>query len=150
MKVNDRWIAVGLCIACLPLAACAKPPVEEEVESRAVKVEQIEGSDLSRVTVTEEAAKRLDLQTKTLRTVMIRGTLRKVIPYAALLYDKDGNTWAYVATGGDPLTFVRASVTVDYIDGETAVLSAGPAVGAVVVTTGASELFGSEEEFEEE
>lgn len=148
MKSNDRWIAVGLCIACLPLA-CAQPQVEEEVQSRAVKVEQIEGSDLSRVTVTEEAAKRLDLQTEPLRTVMIRGTLRKVIPYAALLYDKDGNTWAYVATG-DPLTFVRTSVTVDYIDGETAVLSEGPAVGTVVVTTGASELYGSEEEFEEE
>lgn len=149
MKSNERWIAVGLCIACLPLAACAKPPVEEEVESRAVKVEQIEGSDLSRVTVTAEAAKRLDIQTAPLRTVLIRGTLRKVIPYAALLYDKDGNTWAYVATE-DSLTFVRASVTVDYIDGETAVLSAGPAVGTVVVTTGASELYGSEEEFEEE
>ena len=149
MKANGRWIAVGLCIACLPLAACAKPQVEEEIGSRAVKVEPIEGTDLSRVTVTEEAAKRLDLQTAPLRTVMIRGALRKVIPYAALLYDKDGNTWAYVATD-QPLTFVRASVTVEYIDGETAVLSAGPAAGTVVVTTGAPELYGSEEEFEEE
>jgi hypothetical protein len=131
------------------LSACAQPPVEEEVESRAVKVEQIEGSDLSRVTVTEEAAKRLDIQTAPLRTAMIRSTLRKVIPYAALLYDKDGNTWAYVTTE-DPLSFVRASVTVDYIEGETAVLAAGPAVGTTVVAVGAAELYGSEEEFEEE
>ena len=80
MKSNDRWIAVGLCIACLPLAACAKPPVEEEVESRAVKVEQIEGSDLSRVTLTAEAAKRLDIQTAPLRTVRFTGRSARSFP----------------------------------------------------------------------
>jgi hypothetical protein len=149
VKSSDRWSVVGLCLAWLPLAACAKPPVEEEVQSRAVKVEQIEGSDLSRVTVTEEAAKRLDLQTEPLRTASVRGSQRKVMPYASLLYDREGNTWAYTTTA-EPLTFVRAPVTVDYIDGEVAVLSAGPPAGTAVVTVGAQELYGSEEEFEEE
>ncbi len=148
MKSSDRWRVVGLCVACLPLAACARPPVEEETQSRAVKVEHIEGSDLSRVTVTEQAAKRLDIQTTALRTMLVRGALRKVIPYAAILYDTEGHTWTY--TTQEPLTFVRAPVMVDYIEGEVAVLSAGPRSGTMVVTVGASELYGSEEEFEEE
>jgi hypothetical protein len=148
VKSSDRWKVVGLCIAWLPLAACAKPPVEEEVASRAVKVEQIEGSDLSRVTVTEEAAKRLDIQTEAIRTMSARGVQRTVMPYGSVLYDKEGHTWAYVLT--EPFTFVRAPVSIAYIDGAVAVLSAGPPAGTVVVTVGAQELYGSEEEFEEE
>jgi hypothetical protein len=148
VKSSDRWKVVGLCVAWLPLAACAKPPVEEEVQSRAVKVEQIEGSDLSRIIVTEEAAQRLDIQTEAIRTIAVRGAQRTVVPYASILYDKEGHTWAYTST--EPLTFVRAPVSVDYIDGELAVLSAGPPAGTMVVTVGATELFGSEEEFEEE
>jgi len=135
-------------IACLPLLACGRPSVSEEAGSRAVKVEHIEGSDLSRVTVTELAAKRLDIQTAVVRTVLVRGTLRKVIPYAAILYDTEGRTWAY--TMAAPLTFVRSPVSVDYIEGDVAVLTEGPAVGVAVVTVGAAELYGSEEEFEEE
>lgn len=149
MKSNVRWKVVGLCIASLPLTACAKPPVEEEVQSRTVKVEPIEGTDdLNRLIVTEDGAKRLDLQTAPVRSVFVRGTGRKVIPYAALLYDKDGDSWAYTTTS--PLTFVRTPITVDYIEDSLAVLSVGPPVGTMVVTVGATELYGSEEEFEEE
>jgi hypothetical protein len=139
---------LGLWIGCLPLAACGRPAVSEESGSRAVKVEHIDGSDYSRVTLTGLAAKRLDIQTVAVRDVLIRGVLRKVIPYAAILYDTEGQTWAYATTG--PLTFIRSPVTVDYIEGDVAVLSAGPPVGTAVVTVGAAELYGSEEEFEEE
>jgi len=149
VRVSDRrGVVVGLCIACLSAAACARPAVEEEAQSRAVKVEQIEGSDLSRVTVTEEAAKRLDIQTSAVHTVLVRGVQRRVIPYAAILYDTEGHTWAYTTT--ESLTFIRAPVTVDYIEGDVAVLSAGPPSGTLVVTVGAAELYGCEEEFEEE
>jgi hypothetical protein len=41
-------------------------------------------------------------------------------------------------------------VTVNTIDGDQVVLSQGPEAGAQVVTLGATELFGSESEFEEE
>jgi len=148
VKSSARLGMVGLCIACLPLAACGRPSVSEESGSRAVKVEHIEGSDLSRVTLTEHAAQRLDIQTTVVRSVQVRGTLRKVIPYAAILYDTEGHTWAYTMT--EPLTFVRSPVTVDYIEGDIAVLTEGPAAGIAVVTVGAAELYGSEEEFEEE
>jgi hypothetical protein len=67
---------------------------------------------------------------------------RKLMPYSAVLYDVRGETWSYVRTA--PLTFVRQRVSLDYIDGETAVLLEGPAAGSEVVTTGATELFGTE------
>jgi hypothetical protein len=42
------------------------------------------------------------------------------------------------------LTYVREEVTVADIDGDSAILSSGPDVGAVVVTVGAAELLGAE------
>ncbi len=68
--------------------------------------------------------------------------LRKLVPYSALLYDLKGDTWTYTRTA--PLTFVRQRVTIDYIDGETAVLLDGPTAGTDVVNVGATELFGAE------
>ena len=64
------------------------------------------------------------------------------IPYAAVVYDADGKTWAYV--NSQPLVYERAEITVDEIEGETARLSAGPPAGTQVVTTGAAELYGAE------
>jgi hypothetical protein len=49
-----------------------------------------------------------------------------------------------------PLTFERQEITVDTIEGDKVILSEGPEVGANVVTMGATELYGSEAEFEEE
>jgi biotin carboxyl carrier protein len=70
------------------------------------------------------------------------GAQQKVIPYASVIYDLNGDTWAY--TNPAPLTFVRGHIAVDYIDGDLAVLSDGPAAGTVVVTAGAAELYGTE------
>lgn len=67
---------------------------------------------------------------------------RRVIPYAAVIYDLEGATWAYISP--DPLTFVRASIEVDYIDGDRAILINGPPAGTAVVTAGAAELYGEE------
>ncbi|HEX6306474.1 MAG TPA: hypothetical protein VFZ76_19900 [Anaerolineales bacterium] len=70
------------------------------------------------------------------------GALRKVVPYAAVLYGVNGETWVY--TNPEPLVFVRSPITIDYIEGDLAVLSEGPEVGTAVVTLGAAELFGTE------
>jgi hypothetical protein len=69
-------------------------------------------------------------------------TQQKVIPYAAVLYDLNGDEWVY--TSPQPLVYVRAPIVVDYIDGDLAVLSEGPPADTEVVTAGASELFGAE------
>jgi len=99
-------------------------------------------TDLNRVILTAQAAKRLDIQTAPVRDAQVRGTQRKVVPYAAVIYDLHGETWVY--TTPSSLTFVRDRISVDSIDGDLAVLSKGPASGTRVVTVGAPELYGTE------
>jgi hypothetical protein len=70
------------------------------------------------------------------------GVQSKVVPYAAIIYGLNGETWVYV--NPEPLVFHREPVTVSYVDGDTAVLSEGPAVGAQVVTVGVAELYGAD------
>jgi len=147
MRNINRWIALILLAAALPLAGCTEMVVEAQPAEPA-RVEHLEGANPTRVTLTEEAAKRLDLQTVPVREEMVDGMQRDVIPYASILYDPEGNTWTYTSSG--PFTFVREPITVDRIEGDKVVLSDGPAPGTPVVTAGAAELFGSESEFEEE
>jgi hypothetical protein len=70
------------------------------------------------------------------------GPQRKVVPYSSVIYDLKGDAWAY--TSPAPLTYVRDRISIDFIEGDKAVLSQGPAAGATVVTIGAAELFGTE------
>ena len=148
MNYRTQLRSAALVIAWLPLVACGRNQATEESVARAVKVEPIAGTELSRLTLSAQAAQRLDIQTADVRSALVNGTLRKVIPYAAVLYDDEGQAWAY--TSLEPLTFVRTAVAVEFVTGDLAVLSIGPGDGVAVVTVGAEELFGSEEEFEEE
>ncbi len=70
------------------------------------------------------------------------GTSHKVIPYAAVIYDVNGKTWVY--TNPEPLVFIRQSISVDYVEGDLAYLTDGPATGAKVVTVAGAELYGAE------
>jgi hypothetical protein len=69
-------------------------------------------------------------------------TPRKVVPYAAVLYGVNGETWVY--TNPEPLVFVRQPIVIDYVEDDLAVLSEGPEAGTEIVTVGAAELFGAE------
>jgi hypothetical protein len=133
MKYINRWVIVVLIIVGLQLSACA--PKSEAAEKIAPSMlEPIEGTDLSRVILTEKAAERLGIE-----TVSASGN---EVPYAAVIYDIEGNTWIY--TNPEPLTFVRAPIAIDYIEGDTAFLSEGLASDFTVVTVGVSELYGTE------
>ena len=147
MKHINRFLFILILIIAGLLTACLQTPAEEEVV-KPVHLEPIAGTDLNNVILTAQAAKRLDIQTVIVQEENINGVRRIVIPYAAVLYEANGNTWVYVNI--KPLTFVRQAITIDYIDGDHAILSKGLAADAIVVTTGAAELFGSESEFEEE
>jgi hypothetical protein len=105
-------------------------------------VEEIKGSDLLRITLSEKAMRRLDVQTAAVRDITVNGIERTAVPYAAVLYDPEGHTWVYKSP--KPRTFIRARITVASIDGVRAILSAGPASGTRVVTIGGQELFGTE------
>lgn len=66
----------------------------------------------------------------------------KVVPYAAVIYDVSGKTWVY--TNPEPLVFLRASITIDYIEDDSAYLTDGPVANTQVVTVGGAELYGAE------
>ncbi len=65
-----------------------------------------------------------------------------VVPFAAVVYDVHGGAWVYEEV--KPLTYARRRVAVRYVDGDDAILAAGPPSGTIVVTDGAVELFGTE------
>jgi hypothetical protein len=152
-QININWqvrrllhlVAVGLVViaAGLLLTAC-ETPAEEEGGEEAAAVEPIKGSDVNRVTLTKEAADQLGIETASIRTV----GGRQVVPDGAVVYDPEGQTFTY--SSPKPLTYVRADITVDHIDGTQAVLKKGPPAGTAVVTVGSQELSGLENEYEPE
>jgi hypothetical protein len=141
---GNLYVATLLIVAVLPLAACGGGADGTAAGGEEpAHVEAVEGSDeLSRITLTAAAAERLDVQTAAVRAAGDGGPGRTVIPYSAVLYEPDGETWAY--TSPEELTFVRAPIVVETIDGDRAVLSEGPPPGMKVVTVGVAELFGAE------
>jgi hypothetical protein len=76
------------------------------------------------------------------QVVLSGGGEQKTIPYSAVIYGVEGGTWTYTSAG--PLTFVRAPITVESVQGDVAVLSDGPDPGTEVVTVGGEELLGTE------
>lgn len=134
---------VGLIAVGFLFAACQKPLATHQPEHPA-EIKQIEGSDLSHVTLTEKAIERLALETDVVREMRVsRSTLpRIVVPYSSLIYDPQGQTWVYISP--QSRTFVRHKVDVDYIEGNIAVLSHGPPVGTIIASVAVAELYGAE------
>ncbi len=140
MKPKNRWIVALLVLAVLQFWAC-----QEEGESYHFEhpsdVEDIEGSDFSRVTFTERAMERIGVQTAAVIEVN-DSPLRKIVPYSALLYGPEGQTWVY--TNPQSRVFVRFVVDVDHIEGDKVFLNEGPPVGSLVATVGVAEIYGTE------
>jgi hypothetical protein len=144
MLHRHLWLFIVLIIFVAPqFWACQKHDETHHAEHPAT-IEKIEGSELSRVTLSEKAIQRLDLKTDEVREVKVKGstTPRKVVPYSALIYDPQGNTWIY--TSPQSRTFVRQKVEVDFIEGNFVVLNDGPPVGTVVASVAVAELYGAE------
>jgi hypothetical protein len=131
-----RWGSL-LLLACLALGACSSGGGEEEAQSPA-KVVAVKGTGFSRVTITEDAARRIGLEV----AAVAAGPTGLQVPYGAVLYDPKGAASTFVQTG--PFTYLRQPITLDHIDGGVAFLTAGPPVGTMVVTVGATELYGAE------
>jgi hypothetical protein len=76
------------------------------------------------------------------------GSRRETVPYSAVIYWIDGGAWVYTQIA--PLTFVRAPIVIDQIDGDVVVLKSGPPAGTRIVSVGGEELLGTEFQIEGE
>jgi hypothetical protein len=140
-----RLLATGLVLfaGALPLAGCKEVEEEEAAGYEPAKLEAVKGAkedDLKRITLTREGAARIALETGE----VTRAAERKVIPYAALIYNDEAKTFVY--TSPKERTFLRSPVEVDRIEGGRVILSEGPPIGTKVATVGATEVYGVETE----
>jgi hypothetical protein len=146
MSVNasSRWqqrrLAAGLSLilGALALSACSEVEQASTSGYQPAQLEPLHGTEVKRVTLTAEGARRTGLQTATVG----RSGKHRVVPYAALIYDGEGKSYVY--TSPKPRTFLRAEVQVDRIEGNQVLLVDGPPAGSDVVTVGATEVYGTE------
>ena len=129
-------VAVLLVLPLLVTACGGKSASDTAAEPAVVK--HVAGTDVYRITLSAETAKRLDVKTAAAQ----RSGGETAIPYSAVLYSATGEASAYVNPA--PLTFVRQTIVVDRIHGNRALLSGGLAAGTRVVTVGVPELHGIE------
>jgi hypothetical protein len=147
----SKHVRTGVVViaAGLAMAGCAKASGTSAggPNEAPAMVEQVPEGAIPAVTLTSDAAERIGLQTGTVREENVDGVPRKVVPYAALLYDPKGDAYVYATSA--QLVFKRVKLVVDTIAGDRVVLADGPSAGTTVVTVGASELFGAEVEIGE-
>lgn len=139
MKRNKRLILGALILTGLILTACGSDPQPVD-KTKPAEVEPIPGKSYNKITLTERAAERLDVQTSPVREELVNGVLHIVIPYSALIYDLNGGTWVFISPA--PLTYHRAPIIVDYIIDDLIVLVEGPPIGTEVAIVGVPELYG--------
>ena len=143
LKLNQLMVltvaGVALQLATMPTALSASSGGEPaNKKNRPAQITAIEGSKVKQLTLTEKAAKRLDIQSGE----VLSGAGKLTAPYSSVVYDSGGETWVY--TIPKPLTYVRQKIVVESISGDKAYLKDGPPSGTAVVTVGVAELYGTE------
>jgi hypothetical protein len=146
-----RVCVAALLVACLAGAGCAASGQHTSEDAESSYVEQIQGTNLKMVILTQQAARDIGLQTGPVRsyTSVAQAPNKKsvtvvdpCVPTTAVIYDPTGQAWVYEATS--TLTYVRAPITISQATSETTYLTAGPQPGTTIVTVGAPELLGVE------
>jgi hypothetical protein len=138
MRALHRSIPLVVVASALLLGGCGQAATEKAEPGPAI-VEPIDGSSLSRLTLTDEAAERIGIETAAVTT---GSAGRILVPTKTVLYDENGQAWVYTNPEGN--VFLRAEITVVGTDGDETVLSAGPPADTRVVTVGVAELWGTE------
>ena len=133
-----RVAVVGITAIGIGLAGCGQGSTEA-VNDPPAALEAVEGTDLSRITLTAKAVERLGIETASVEDGPGQSL---TVPYGAVLYDSNGDAWTYINPEGN--VYVREPIVVDEIDGDVAVLTDGPEPGTLVVTIGVAELYGTE------
>lgn len=126
-------------LAVLVVGACGSSTAASK-KTPAATLEKVATGQIGRITLTEQAAKRLDIKTTAVEAGI--GTTPLKVPFDSVIYQPDGTTWVYTNLEG--LVFKRESIKIDRIETQAAWLTAGPPAGTKIVTVGASELWGFE------
>jgi Cu/Ag efflux pump CusA len=144
MSIHRRYgIAFLSAAAALGLAGCQTSAsgavsAEEEAIAAAATVEEDPEGGPSKLTLTEDSALRLGVE-----TAPVEGSAGALtIPYAAVVYDAEGDSWAFVQE--EERVYRRAAIAIESVDGDTVRLTDGPPPGSEVVTVAAAELVGVE------
>jgi multidrug efflux pump subunit AcrA (membrane-fusion protein) len=140
-RPTPRLLATGLAVVAsgFALSACEEVPSNLR-EAQPYKVQAIKGTDRNTVTMADETAGLLPVETAVVRS---NGN-QKVVPHNALIYNPDGDVFVY--TKPKPETYVRRPVRVERVSGDRVWLAAGPEAGTTIVTTGSAELLATEYE----
>jgi hypothetical protein len=141
---RNRAVAALILFAAVPLSGCAETAADTAKRPEPFTLEKLEGTALTRLRLDQSAYDRIGIQTSTVREApgAAGDGARMVVDYAAVVYEPSGDTALY--TSPSPLAFVRQPVTVESIEGDVAVLAAGPPAGTAVVTVGTALLLGME------
>jgi hypothetical protein len=152
MLHRRRQTAVAGILAGLAIAGCgtaAEFNSEAASDAGPSRLEQVKGSDMPRVILTAQAARRIGIRTVPVRAAVARDQRNPaVIPYAAIVYDAEGHAFAY--TSPRHLTYVRRPLRVVRTEGPFAIVTKAPPAGTPVVIVGAQELLGVEYGVEED
>jgi hypothetical protein len=146
MKLNGLAASVAA-VAMITLGAsgCSEAGASNEKTNSetAVTVESAGEDQPARLTVSERAEQRLGIRTEPVRPISGQANgATEVISYSAVVYDADGQSWAFSAPS--PRTYIRVPIVISSITGQTVHLKSGPPVGTQVVVVGAPELVGAE------
>ena len=152
MRNGGQWAAVAALVLSVGLTGCGASRTTTSASSeQPAQVETISGKNVKQVTLTDQAVKRLGIETTTVAAASqdaagaAPAAPMTTVPYSSVIYSADGAAWVY--TVPSPRTYIREKVVVANVGGDggsVAWLSAGPAVGTAVVTVGVSELYGAE------
>jgi multidrug efflux pump subunit AcrA (membrane-fusion protein) len=141
MRCSQRLMAGSLVGLVMVLSACASVPEEETAGSGGATLKIVDG--VAHITLEEDAAERLGIESTPIRTVDKGGTgTTLVMPEGALLYEPTGEPFVYRRT--DDLKFEHARIKVGRSVGDQVFLLNGPDAGTEVVTQGGSLLWGVE------
>ena len=134
-------LGAGLAVvaSAFVLGACDEVPSNLR-ENQPYKVEGPEDAAIKTVKMDDATAALLPVR---LTEVGNQGD-RKVVPHNAVIYNPDGDVFVYTKPKAE--TYVRRPVRVESVEGERALLAAGPEAGTTIVTTGSAELLATEYE----
>jgi hypothetical protein len=144
MKLRGlAWAVPALLVICLSGCSLADASHQAPPAEHAVKVETTDESQPAKIIISERAEQRLGIRTVAVRAVPeAHGKRALAVPYSAVVYDADGNTWAFSAPA--VRTYIRVPIQISSITGDVVQLSSGPKPGTQVVVVGAPELVGAE------